>query len=55
MLCDGFRRGDESYLFDTETSRLAAGWQTAQATSYRRIHHPRSGARVVRLLAAFNR
>jgi len=43
MLRDGFRRGDESYLFDRETSRTAAGWQTGRATSRRSTHHARRG------------
>ena len=57
MLHDGFRRGDESYLFDRETSRTAAGWQTGRVTSGRRIHYSRRSARAqfVRFLGGFSR
>lgn len=57
MLCDGFRRGDESYLFDRQTSRTAGGWQTSQATSRRRLHFSRRGARAkfARFLGGFTR
>lgn len=55
MLCDGFRRGDESYLFNRATSRTAGGWQTGRVTSYRRLHYPGHGARFVRLLSGFSR
>jgi hypothetical protein len=55
MLRDGFRRGDESYLFDRETSRRAAGWQTGRAASRRSTHYARRAtrARLVRLLPGF--
>lgn len=56
MLCDGFRRGDESYVFNRQTSQTVVGWQTDRANSYRRVHYPRQGARLVRALAgAFTR
>jgi hypothetical protein len=57
MLSDGFRRGDESYLFDRETSRTAGGWQTGRATSCRRMHYSRRGARAqfARFLGRFGR
>jgi hypothetical protein len=57
MLSDGFRRGDESYLFDRETSRTAGGWQTGRATSCRRMHYSRRGARAqfARFLGRFSR
>ena len=56
MLCDGFRRGDDTYLFDRQSSRTAAGWQTGRANSYLRVQYPRQGARLVRTLAgAFTR
>ena len=44
MLHDGFRRRDESYLFDRETSRTAGGWQTGRATRCRHVHYSRIGA-----------
>jgi hypothetical protein len=37
MLHDGFRRGDESYLFDRQTTRKFGAWQTIRATSRRRL------------------
>jgi CelD/BcsL family acetyltransferase involved in cellulose biosynthesis len=56
MLCDGFRRGDESYLFDRQASQTAAGWRTGRANRYRRVQYPRQGARLVRAMAgAFTR
>jgi CelD/BcsL family acetyltransferase involved in cellulose biosynthesis len=56
MLCDGFRRGDESYLFDRQSSQTVVGWQTGRANRYVRVHYPRHGARLVRALAgAFTR
>jgi CelD/BcsL family acetyltransferase involved in cellulose biosynthesis len=56
MLCDGFRRGDDTYLFDRPGSRTAAGWQTGRVNSYLRVQYPRQGARLVRTLAgAFTR
>jgi CelD/BcsL family acetyltransferase involved in cellulose biosynthesis len=56
MICDGFRRGDESYVFDRQGSQTAAGWLTGRANRYLRVHYPRQGARLVRALAgAFTR
>jgi CelD/BcsL family acetyltransferase involved in cellulose biosynthesis len=56
MLCDGFRRGDDTYLFDRHSSGAAAGWQTGRANTYLRVQYPRQGARLVRSLAgAFTR
>jgi hypothetical protein len=56
MLSDGFRRGDESYLFGRQSSQTAAGWQTGRANRYLRVSYPRQGARLVRALAgAFTR
>ena len=56
MLSDGFRRGDESYLFDRQGSQTAAGWQTGRVNRYLRVQYPRQGARLVRALAgAFTR
>ena len=46
MLCDGFRRGDDTYLFDRQSSRTAAGWQTGRANSYLRVQYPRQGGAV---------
>ena len=43
MLQDGFRRGDESYLFDRQTTRKLGGWQTTRVIT-RRLNAPtRSG------------
>jgi hypothetical protein len=39
MLHDGFRRGDESYLFDRQTTRKLGGWQTTRAIT-RRLNSP---------------
>jgi hypothetical protein len=55
MLRDGFRRGDDSYLFDRETSRTAAAWQTGQATSRRSTHQTRRATRLARFLPGFSR
>jgi CelD/BcsL family acetyltransferase involved in cellulose biosynthesis len=56
MLSDGFRRGDEGYLFDRQGSQTAAGWQTGRVNRYLRVQYPRQGARLVRALAgAFTR
>jgi hypothetical protein len=37
MLQDGFRRGDESYLFDRQTTRKFGAWQTLRAQSRRLV------------------
>jgi CelD/BcsL family acetyltransferase involved in cellulose biosynthesis len=56
MISDGFRRGDESYVFGHQSSQTAVGWQTNRANRYVRVHYPRQGARLVRALAgAFTR
>jgi CelD/BcsL family acetyltransferase involved in cellulose biosynthesis len=55
MLRDGFRRGDESYLFDRETSRTAAGWQTGRATIRSSNRHASRATRFVRFLPGFSR
>jgi Acetyltransferase (GNAT) domain len=43
MLHDGFRRGDESYLFDRQTTRKLGGWQTTRAIT-RRLNSPTRGS-----------
>lgn len=45
MLRDGFRRRDERYVFDTETTLLADGWQTGRAIRFRSTHFASLGPR----------
>jgi hypothetical protein len=57
MLRDGFRRGDECYLFDRETSRTAAvaGWQTGRATIRSSTRHAHRATRLARFLPGLRR
>jgi hypothetical protein len=38
MLRDGFRRGDEYYLFEPAASLAATGWQTGETSRFRYTH-----------------
>ena len=52
MLRDGFRRGDEYYLFEPAAASAAAGWQTGATSRFRYTHFaPRATrAQILRLV-----